>query len=431
MVGFGREQAIVFFGIFFGYGSYYFTRKSLPAVTPPILADPSAALTANQVGALGSGMALAYAAGKVVFGVVADRHSPQYVLALPLLVASVCNLLLPLTANFSVWFALWTLNGFVQGSGWGPCVRLLMKWWPPESRGAAYGLASTSQCFGAALCALVCSAVAQNYGWAAALQLAGIVGLAGTVVAFSCTGLEKASSQDGEVCGTGGGEAERGDGGSSSESKGEKAADLSVLELLGLVYADRRLWLLGFAFFCLYVVRSGISDWLSVYLVQSRMHTASFAGQCMATFEVGGAMGSFAAGLISDRVFQGRRGPVSAIFSSLLIILFPVLSMVGPRPLIIVVMFCFGVLLYGPQMLIGLQINELADSRARGTAQGACGMLAGLGSMVAGLPIGLVITSTSPEMAWTWVFSLLCAAAGITCLTLLPLWSAKARDKTD
>merc|ERR1712017_5866 len=111
-------------------------------------------------------MGLCYSTGKLVFGVAADLYPPYIVLAVPLLVASLCNALLVATSPSRLWwFVLWALNGFVQGSGWGPCVRLFKTWWPAESRGRAYAIGSTSQSVGATLCALLCTRICELHGW--------------------------------------------------------------------------------------------------------------------------------------------------------------------------------------------------------------------------------------------------------------------------
>jgi len=82
--------------------------------------------------------------------------------------------------------------------------------------------------------------------------------------------------------------------------------------------------------------------------------------------------------------------------------------------------FMIGFATFGPQMLIGLAVAELAPKQATATATGLASWVAYLGSALAGYPLGLIIK----HLGWNGFFISLGAAAGVSVLLLVPLWNA-------
>ena len=110
-----------------GYSLYYVCRTGLNVVKGPIIEEGF--LTATQLGAISSCLLYAYAAGKFVNGMLADRSNIKRFMALGLLVSAFANLVFGLTGlwNTTVGVAssglvlflsfLWTLNGWAQSMG--------------------------------------------------------------------------------------------------------------------------------------------------------------------------------------------------------------------------------------------------------------------------------------------------------------------------
>ena len=151
------------------------------------------------------------------------------------------------------------------------------------------------------------------------------------------------------------------------------------------------------------------------------------AATCISCFEIGGFIGSLAAGYLSDTIFRGRRGPVNILF---IVGLLATLLMIWAVPsnsflFVAPIMFFFGFLIFGPQMLIGMAAAELADKEAAGTATGFAGLFAYIGAACAGFPVGII----QKGYGWTGFFLLMSVCSVIAVALLLPLWSKGKKPK--
>lgn len=213
------------------------------------------------------------------------------------------------------------------------------------------------------------------------------------------------------------------------ESKREERSDYSTKELLvEHVLKNRYIWALGIAYFFVYIMRTAINDWGQYYLVKAQgkeIVLSAVLGPI--PFELGGMLGAFAAGYLSDNVFGGRRMPANILFCLGVIAPFLGLWLIqSPSvPLLGAMMFCTGFFVFGPQMLIGMSAAELCPKQAAGTATGFVGLLAYFGAAVAGYPIGKV----TDQWGWTGFFVVITAAACIASSLLIPLWNIRRREE--
>ena len=193
------------------------------------------------------------------------------------------------------------------------------------------------------------------------------------------------------------------------------------------VLRNKFIWVLAFASFFVYVIRTAVNDWSMMYLIEVKGYASLQAGLCVCWFEIGGVFGSLVAGWGSDLIFKGRRNPVNAIFvAAILLLLIAFRFFVAPSYILDgAFLFFFGFFIFGPQMLIGMAAAELSHKHAAATATGFAGTFAYLGAAAAGAPLGAITKH------WGWDSFLLtlaiCAAAAL-CL-LLPLWSVKVNPK--
>src|SRR5262249_10125150 len=88
-------------------------------------------------------------------------------------------------------------------------------------------------------------------------------------------------------------------------------AALSVGDLQREVLRNPRVWLLGIASGFMYVARYAINDWGVLYLQIEKGYSLVDAGLAVSAFPVAGAVGSVLSGVISDRLFDARRAPVT------------------------------------------------------------------------------------------------------------------------
>ena len=91
---------------------------------------------------------------------------------------------------------------------------------------------------------------------------------------------------------------------------------LPIRELLfKYVLSNKYIWLMAFAYFFIYIIRTGFNDWCMVYLIKFKGYSDMKAAACILCFEIGGFLGSLFAGWSSDKLFDGKRNPVNVLFA--------------------------------------------------------------------------------------------------------------------
>lgn len=405
----------IFYSMYIGYVFYYLTRKSFTFAMPAMIQDLG--YTKSELGILGSILALTYGASKFVSGVLADRANPRVFMGVGLILTGVFNIAFGLSSSILLFAIFWGLNGFFQGWGWPPCARLLTHWYSIKERGTWWGSWNTSHSVGGFAIPLIAAVCAQYFGWRYALYIPGtlcicvgiflINRLRDTPQSLGLPPIEKFKND-------------------YATNDHEKEHELPMKTILfEYVLRNKFIWILAAAYLFVYVIRTAINDWSMLFLVEEKRYSQIAAGACVAFFEIGGIFGSFIAGVASDKIFKGRRGPVNVLYS--LGVIFAVgafwFSPVRSVALDSALLFVIGFLIFGPQMLIGMVAAEVSHKKAAGSATGFVGWIAYLGAALAGYPLGKL----TQEWGWPSFFAILAGCGVICVLLLLPLWSIKAR----
>ena len=128
------------------YAMFYVVRNNFAPVSKEI----GAALHYDKamIGDILAGTAIAYGIGKFVMGYFADRSDARKYVAVGMLLTAALNFLFGATTNYTAHVLLWTLNGFVQGMGYGPCTRGLSHWYSARERGTIFGVWNVSHNIG-------------------------------------------------------------------------------------------------------------------------------------------------------------------------------------------------------------------------------------------------------------------------------------------
>jgi len=404
-----------FFGIYLGYAFFYLTRKSFTFAMPLMLSDLG--LDKCQLGILGSILAISYGVSKFFSGMMSDRSNARFFMSTGLMLTGVFNILFGASSSLLLFALFWGLNGWFQGWGAPPCARLLTHWYAKSERGTWWSLWNTSLNFGGCMAPLVVSYIASHFGWRSAMYLPGIIciimglfiifQLRDTPQSIGLPSIEKFKN----------------------ECLPEREKNNLPLKniLIDYVFKNKYIWILSIAYFFIYMIRTAINDWTALYLIESKGFAILAAGSTIVFFEIGGAIGSLFAGVLSDRMFNGKRGPVNIIFIFMTIIaLVAMVRMPGGSLLLeALLMFTLGFFLFGPQMLIGVTAVELAHKKVAGTVNGFLGVFACLGMAAAGGPLGAIIR----DHGWNGYFSFVVACSLFAFCFLVPLWNVGVTAK--
>lgn len=401
-----------FYSMYVGYLLYYFSRKSFTFIAPFLITEIG--LSKGDIGLLGTIFAIAYGSSKFASGLFSDRANPRYVMAIGLIITGLCNIGFGFSASLFAFAAFWGVNACFQGWGWPACTKQLTRWFSHSERGRWWSIFSTSHNAGGFLIAYLAPYAAHRFGWRYGMFVPGMLCVVAGI--WLLNRLRDVPQSLGLP------DIER----YKREPVVEKEDDGEVLSikqiLLAHVFNNKYVWILSFASFFVYIVRTAVNDMGTVYLVETKGYNFVDAAQCIAYFEVGGFLGILSAGWGSDYWFQGRRIPMIILYSlGLVFALFGFWQLPsGEFFLTAGAVAIIGCLVFGPQMLVGLAVAELVSKKAASTSNGFAGYFAYLGAAVAGYPLGKLVDL----YGWSIFIAVIviCSAAAVA--ILLPIWSA-------
>jgi len=392
-----------------------------------------AGLSLEQIGVISSIFPTFYGGSKFVTGIIADKVKPHYFLAACLILTGLLNMAFTLSTNVTYLCLIWGLTGLISAMGGPACAKMLTSWFSQKERGTWWGLWNTSHNIGGFTAALVAGTAAASMGWRGGMILPGIAGIAlGIAAAWALrsdpadVGLppveqymtEKETALDNKPAAV--------DADAKAEASKAKPVEGAKEEnyLMKYVLLNPDIWLLAVSYFFVYFIRSGVTNWCHVYLMDSKgVASAAEAAFRVSGREIGGLAGSLFSGWASDKIFRGYRIPV--ICSFLVGIAASVFAFwavpAGHRWLDFLAVSMIGFFLYGPQMLIGLTGVELAHKNAASSATGFLGWIAYIGAGVAGYPLTILVK----KFGWDSFFQALIVCCVCAFGLCAPLWNKK------
>lgn len=412
----------IFYSMYVGYAFFYFTRKSFTFAMPSLITELG--MTKTELGILGSLLYISYGISKFVSGVLSDKSNPRFIMAVGLLLTGIFNIFFGFSNSVWLFGLFWCLNGWFQGWGWPPCARLLTHWYSQKERGTWWGVWNSSHNIGGALIPILVAYSISMFGsWRFGMWVPGAMSIIASLFLFNRLRDTPQSLGLPPI------EEHRDDYPDKEAVKsGETERELTAKEIMfKYVLTNKFVWLLAVSYFFVYIIRTAINDWGLMYLKEVKHLSIIQAGYCIGAFEIGGIAGCLCAGWISDKLFDGRRGPINLLFTlgSIFALLVMWTSGVGFFPLQLACMGLIGFFIFGPQMLIGMAAAELSHKKASGTATGFVGWIAYVGATVT-LTIGGGIID---NFGWDALLGTLVAGGLIAMLILSPLWNAKSRKE--
>lgn len=400
------------------YSTYVMLRATFTYVAPILSANLNLSLA--SVGKISSAFPIAYGFSRLFTGVLVDSASPRIALGAGLLLAGLVNMTMGLASTVPVLAALWALNGLVQGVGAGASAKMITSWFSRKERGFFWALWSTSANVGGFFAPIVCAALATGgLGFRAGMLVPGAFAVA---FALLTTPFMRSSP-------AGAGLTPPWDDAKSKSEKVAKAKEGGAVEKVPWreafvegVLKNKTIWGLAVSYFFVYLVRSGMKSWLHFWLLEARSIGAAEAAYRVSGMEIGGILGTFSAGVVSDAM-DGRRVAVTVGYLVGLIgALAATWLMPGGKPLWdFAAISVLGFMINGPQMMIGLIGAEVSDKRVVATATGVLGWISYLGAAASGFPLSIVIR----KFGWIGFFAALLGSSVLAVVCLLPFWKLK------
>lgn len=185
-------------------------------------------------------------------------------------------------------------------------------------------------------------------------------------------------------------------------SSNEMDKTFTMGELLGRVFRSPLMMVIACIEFTSGVLRNGIMQWYFVFAKEvPAMNDIFFTRNWGISIAVSGMIGGFAAGFLSDKIFQSRRAPPAVLMNVIMVLLLTTMLVLLYRSPTIVgfcaVMMCFAVI--GVHSLMsGTAAADFGGRKATATASGIVDGFVYLGSGMQSFAVGYLVKDND----WTY-----------------------------
>ncbi len=426
-----RNRRSVLLSITIGYALMYTTRLPLAVIKKPLI--DGGFFSPEQLGTIGQWLFYGYALGKFVNGVLADHANLKRFFAFGILGSALVNFAMGSSATVWLWALLWGLNGWFQGFGAPSGAVSLSNWFGQKERGFYYGIWSTAHSLGEGLTFVGTSAIVGWLGWRYGFFGPAILCVITAVVVYfsmkdrpESVGLPPVAQWKGE-------EPKR--TALATDSQTSDAPSTRTLQID--VLKTPAIWILGCALAAMAITRYAINSWGILYLQEARGYSLIQAGGILGLNTVAGVFGRGVYGLISDRLFAGRRPPVTLMFGVVEVFALCVIFLTPPgNPVLLTAAFAvYGFTLSGLLATLGgLFAIDIVSRKAAGAAMGMMGIFgylaAGAQERISGTLIqrGMVMVDGVRIYDFTDATRFWVGASVVSLVLAALLWRVRVKD---
>ena len=399
------------------YAMYYMCRYNMPIANKAIATEFH--WTNLQMGWIIATMFWSYAIGQFINGQLADRFGGRRTILIGAVGTVILNIMLGFgkeVGALTYFIVVWGLNGYFQAFGAPAVVKVNANWFALNERGTFTGIFGLMIQFGRWAITFLGGFLILSMPWQYTFYIPAAVTALVTILGYYTI------RDNPEDVGFPPVEPEL------EGAKDDKPA--GFMYTLKMVFSSKILWIISLAYFCTGVVRQGMDQWFIKYLQEvHNIPTNSAAFAITATLiPIAAVIGSFAAGIISDKYFQARRGPVAAMMyfgQFLLLILFTMVS--GPfiSCFLIIILQIF---INGPHSLLGgAAAMDFGGRKGAGSAAGFIDAFQYIGGGLSGIVIGLLVD----KFGWgSWAMSLI-GFSLVAAILMASIWNAKPKPATN
>ncbi|ARU15014.1 MFS transporter [Croceicoccus marinus] len=383
-------------------------------------------LSKTQAGALASLFFIAYAAGQVPAGFLIKRMGVRKVLPISLILTSVFTACHAFANSVFALKSLRVLLGFSEAPIAAASVTSVNNWFPKKEKGTAAGIFFASTKAGPAIVPFIGGIIIAVSSWHWVFLAFAIPGI---LLPFIWLALVPDRPGDSRHVNAAEAELIESDDASLRENGGSTrpARSFPVLDKLirarefkartasKEVFRTWSIWGASLGYFLFVGIMNVILAWLPTYLAEERGLSIVSTGLLASMPFVGAVIGNVAGGLISDRVFDGRRKPVM-MFSCLMTTVVMIWLMEAPENPV-----ALALVLSVTGFLIAIGFSQYAIYTAGLTSKAmfpiATGILNTLGQLGgAALPFvaGMILDAST----WTTLFALM-ASLGVAAFVIL------------
>jgi len=313
--------------IFVGYVVCMADRSNIGALLPFVKKE--FVISNFTMGAISSFFFLGYAVSQIPAGLLIGKKGTRTIVSIAILAFSVVTFLMGFTTAAIALLALRLVLGLAEGPVPVGMTSTVNAWFPAKEKGTATGLYIASTQFAPIIVPSIAIAIAMAAGWRAVFLWFALPGVLMAVVWYLVVRNRPEQSKHVNAA-----ELAHITDTASTGRKIEfrsmgwldrliRLKDVRTMDSNGQVLRSWNVWGDTLAYFFMNNVNYGLLTWVPLYLVQARGFTLAKTGFIAAAPAVGGLLGALLGGVISDRVFNGRRKPtmlLTALFAAVMLI---------------------------------------------------------------------------------------------------------------
>jgi sugar phosphate permease len=415
-----RWRILVFISTWLSYVGLYFCRKPFYIVKPTF--TEKLGIDANALADIGTVYLATYTVGQFLAGAVGSWTGARRMVLAGMTVSIGCNVLFGAAASYWVLLVFMGINGLAQATGWSGNVGTMAQWTTRTERGTIMGLWATCYLAGGILANSAASLMILWQGWRwAFFGGCAVLGLITATFFF----MQRNRPEDVGLPPL-----------PSEREPGPEPAATPAPTLLSRLGWDREvvvtLGLVGGFYFCVKFIRYALWSW-APYFLKLNFGLESYQSGLMATvFDAAGFFGVMTAGVVSDRLFGGRRAAVAFLMLLGMTAGCLLLWILGARSVtyFTVGLGIVGFMLYGPDSLLSAAgAIDLGGRRGAIAAAGAINGMGAIGSLVQEKIVGAIYTRT--EGALGPIFLVLLGASTLALLFVLVVIWRNRKGKSD
>jgi OPA family glycerol-3-phosphate transporter-like MFS transporter len=406
-----RFRIRVFIATWLSYAGLYFCRKPFYIVKATLTEELG--IGASALADIGTVYLVAYTLGQFVAAGLGSVVGARRMLLGGMAVSVVCNVIFGGAASYWVLLVFSGFNGLAQGTGWSGNVGTMAHWTTRRERGTIMGFWSTCYQVGGVMANGLAALLLGWRGWRWSF-FGGSAVLGGVILQFwrlqrnrpedvGLPPLRELEDNDREGAARAGGGLRR------------LGWDRQVVITLLLV---------GGFYFCVKFIRYSLWSWAPYFMQLTFGLEGDDAGYLSTIFDVAGFFGAVTAGVVSDRVFRGRRSIVA--FIMLAGMTAGCLLLWGPGSgsvtYFAVGLAVVGFMLYGPDSLMtAAGAIDLGSRRGAIAAAGVINGMGSVGSVVQEKVVANLYQRSGGELAPVFLVLLSAAAASMLLIGIV-LW---------
>ncbi|KAF0817831.1 MULTISPECIES: MFS transporter [unclassified Cytobacillus] len=369
-----------------------------------VLIGEDLSLTKSQIGMLPAALFLGQAIISVPAGFLTDVAGSRRLLVLASALMGLGYLFMSMLHEFWLVLLLIVIGGIGYGSMHPVTNRGIIYWFPLKQRGTAMGIKQTGITAGSALASLILLPLSVSFGWRFVLLIACLLLLAGGFVSYHFyrdpPELEQAKTRDTNL--------------------------LQFYKSMFKMVQNKALMLISFSAMGLNGTQMCLNTYIVLFAYEQLKIPIILSGLLLVISEVFGTIGRLAWGIISDRLFDGRRVIILMIITIITAFASASAAIISSAPFWVIapITALFGFAASGFNGIWMNLASELVPKEQAGISSGISITLGSAGAIIIPPLFGFIVDQTG-QFSSGWLLITGMMAIVFTLLTTLTIMNKK------